>query len=96
MPSTPPRAPTAIARFSGKPAAVVGISVGAIGTATAQQHLRNVLAYLNMHVLGQPEVFLQYKDGLFGPDGQIANADSRKFLQGFIGQFLGLIGHLKR
>lgn len=41
--------------FAGKPAAVVGISVGAIGTATAQQHLRNVLAYLNMHVLGQPK-----------------------------------------
>ncbi len=74
----------------------MGISVGAIGTATAQQHLRNVLAYLDMQVLGQPEVFLQYKDGLFGPDDQIANADSRKFLQGFIDQFLGLIGHLKR
>ncbi|AZR31529.1 NADPH-dependent FMN reductase [Xanthomonas vasicola] len=82
--------------FSGKPAAVVGISVGAIGTATAQQHLRNVLAYLNMHVLGQPEVFLQYKDGLFGADDQIVNADSRKFLQGFIDQFLDLIRHLKR
>ncbi|CAD0356857.1 NADPH-dependent FMN reductase [Xanthomonas hortorum] len=82
--------------FSGKPAAVVGISVGAIGTATAQQHLRNVLSYLNMHVLGQPEVFLQYKEGLFGADDQIANADSRAFLQGFIDSFLGLIEQLKR
>ncbi|MFC7521618.1 NADPH-dependent FMN reductase [Xanthomonas populi] len=81
--------------FSGKPAAVVGISVGAIGTATAQQHLRNVLSYLNMHVLGQPEVFLQYKEGLFGEDDQIANADSRAFLQGFIDTFLRLIEHRK-
>ncbi|WOB48841.1 NAD(P)H-dependent oxidoreductase [Xanthomonas hydrangeae] len=82
--------------FSGKPAAVVGISVGAIGTATAQQHLRNVLSYLNMHVLGQPEVFLQYKEGLFGDDDQIANADSRKFLQGFVDAFLGLIEQRQR
>ncbi|AOD14477.1 NADPH-dependent FMN reductase [Xanthomonas fragariae] len=82
--------------FSGKPAAVVGISVGAIGTATAQQHLRNVLSYLNMHVLGQPEVFLQYNEGLFGADDQIVNADSRAFLQGFVDRFLGLIEHLKR
>uniref|UniRef100_UPI003CCEC27E NADPH-dependent FMN reductase n=1 Tax=Xanthomonas fragariae TaxID=48664 RepID=UPI003CCEC27E len=63
---------------------------------TAQQHLRNVLSYLNMHVLGQPEVFLQYNEGLFGADDQIVNADSRAFLQGFVDRFLGLIEHLKR
>jgi chromate reductase len=45
--------------WAGKPAAVIGISVGAIGTALAQQHLRNVLAYLDMPTLGQPEMFLQ-------------------------------------
>ncbi len=79
--------------FAGKPAAVLGVSVGAIGTAVAQQHLRNVLAYLDMHVLGQPEVFLQYKEGLFGADGSVANADSRKFLQGFVDRFLAWIAH---
>ena len=52
--------------WGGKPAGVIGISVGAIGTAMAQQHLRNVLAYLDVPVLGQPEVFLQAKEGLFG------------------------------
>lgn len=50
--------------FAGKPAAIAGISVGAIGTALAQQHLRGVLAYLDMHVLGQPEIYLQYKGWL--------------------------------
>lgn len=74
--------------FAGKPAAVAGISVGAIGTSLAQQHLRNVLAYLDMPVLGQPEVFLQYKDGFFDADGAIADADTRKFLQGFVDAFL--------
>ena len=38
--------------WDGKPAAVIGMSVGAIGTALAQQHLRNVLAYMNMPTLG--------------------------------------------
>ena len=60
--------------WAGKPAGVIGISVGAIGTALAQQHLRNILAYLDMPTLGQPEVFLQVKDGLFEPDGSIGAA----------------------
>ncbi|HEY8856491.1 MAG TPA: NAD(P)H-dependent oxidoreductase, partial [Rugosibacter sp.] len=51
--------------WAGKPAGVLGISVGAIGTALAQQHLRNILAYLNVPTLGQPEVFIQAKEGLF-------------------------------
>ena len=42
--------------WSGKPDGVVGISIGQIGTAIAQQHMRNVLAYLHMPTLGQPEV----------------------------------------
>ena len=47
--------------WEGKPAGIVGISIGVIGTAMAQQHLRNVLAFLNMPTLGQPEVFIQAK-----------------------------------
>ena len=51
--------------WAGKPAGVLGVSVGAIGTAVAQQHLRNVLAYLDVPTLGQPEAFIQAKEGLF-------------------------------
>ena len=40
--------------WAGKPAGVIGVSVGAIGTALAQQHLRNILAYLDVPTLGQP------------------------------------------
>jgi chromate reductase len=67
----------------GKPAGVIGVSIGAIGTALAQQHLRNTLAYLDMPTLGQPEAFVHAKDGLFNPDGTIGEG-SRKFLQGFV------------
>lgn len=69
--------------WAGKPAGVLGISVGAPGTSMAQQHLRNILAYLDMPTLGQPEVFLQMKDGLFTADGSIGEG-SRAFLQGWM------------
>jgi len=72
--------------WAGKPAGVIGVSVGAIGTSMAQQHLRNVLAYLDMPVLGQPEAFIQAKDGLFASDGSIGDA-SKDFLQGWTNRF---------
>src|SRR5690349_2130173 len=73
--------------WAGKPAAVIGISVGAIGTALAQQHLRNVLAYLDMPTLGQPEMFIQNKPGLFAADGSIGPDDTKQFLQKFLERF---------
>lgn len=77
--------------FAGKPAAVLGISIGAIGTALAQQHLRNTLAYLDMPTLGQPEVFLQMKDGLLDEDGNIGNDGTRKFLQDFVDRYVAWV-----
>ena len=72
--------------WAGKPAGVIGVSIGAIGTALAQQHLRNVLAYLNMPTLAQPEAFIQAKEGLFDADGSVG-AGSRDFLQGWMKQY---------
>ena len=72
--------------WAGKPAGVLGVSVGATGTSMAQQHLRNVLAYLDVPTLGQPEVFLQTKDGLFDEAGNIGAA-SKKFLQGWMDRY---------
>jgi chromate reductase len=76
--------------WQGKPAGVIGISPGAIGTAVAQQHLRTMLAYLDMPTLGQPEVFLQMKDGLFDEAGNIGAA-SRGFLQGWMDRYVAWV-----
>lgn len=76
--------------WGGKPAGVIGVSVGAIGTAMAQQHLRNILAYLNVPTLGQPEAFIQAKDGLFDKDGGIGE-DSKKFLQGWMDLYVAWV-----
>jgi chromate reductase len=72
--------------WTGKPAGVIGVSVGAIGTALAQQHLRNILAYLDMPTLGQPEAFIQAKEGLFDEAGNIG-AGSRQFLQNWMDRY---------
>lgn len=76
--------------FAGKAAGVIGISIGAIGTALAQQHLRNTLAYLDVATLGQPEAFLQAKEGFFDEAGSIG-AGSREFLQGWMDKYAAFI-----
>jgi chromate reductase len=76
--------------WAGKPAGVIGVSGGAIGTALAQQHLRNILAYLDMPTLGQPEAFIQQKDGLYDASGDFGEA-SRGFLQGWMDHYAGWV-----
>jgi chromate reductase len=82
--------------FAGKPAAVIGASIGSTGTALAQQHLRNVLAYLDMPVLAQPEVFIHFKEDLVGEDGSIGNDGTRKFLQGFVDNYVAWVRRFVR
>ncbi|WP_283743474.1 NAD(P)H-dependent oxidoreductase [Sideroxydans sp. CL21] len=74
----------------GKPAGILGVSPDTTGTAMAQQHLRNVLATLDMPTLGQPEVFIQAKTGLFDEEGNIG-ADSRIFLQSWMDRYVAWV-----
>jgi chromate reductase len=76
--------------WAGKPAGVLGVSIGPIGTSLAQQHLRNVLSYLDVPTLGQPEVFLQAKDELFDGAGEIGPA-SRNFLQNWMDRYVAWV-----
>ena len=75
--------------FAGKPAGIIGVSVGAIGSACAQQHLRTVLAYLDMPTLGQPEAFLK-ADSALGKDGSLADG-SRDFVQTWLGAYIAWV-----
>jgi chromate reductase len=77
--------------FAGKPGALLGASPGSPGTSMAQQHLRNVLAYLDVPTLAQPEVFIHFKEGMIDSEGKIENAGTQKFLQGFVGQYVAWI-----
>jgi chromate reductase len=77
--------------WAGKPAGVIGASIGSTGTAMAQQHLRNVLAYLDVPTLGQPEAFVQVKEGYFDANGAIASDGSRKFIQGWVDRYVAWV-----
>ena len=76
--------------WNGKPAGVMGASVGPMGTAMAQQHLRNILACLNMPTLGQPEAFIHNKEGLYDAAGAIGEA-SQKFLQSWVDAYVAWV-----
>ncbi|MEI7292642.1 NAD(P)H-dependent oxidoreductase [Paraburkholderia tropica] len=73
--------------WTGKPGAVLGTSPGAIGTALSQAHLRNVLAYLDVATLGQPEMFIKHDASRINEKGEIVNDNTRKFLQAFVDRY---------
>ena len=56
----------------------------------AQQHLRNILAYLDVRTLGQPEAFIQAKEGLFDEAGDIGS-ESRVFLQTWMDRYVAWV-----
>ncbi|CAH1211989.1 2-hydroxy-1,4-benzoquinone reductase [Candidatus Nitrotoga sp. BS] len=76
--------------WAGKPTGILGASPGAHGTAMAQQHLRNVLSHLNAPTLGQPEAFVQVKDGLFDEVGDIGSA-SKQFFQNWMDHYVAWV-----
>ena len=59
--------------FDGKPVAIMGASVGMLGTARAQYHLRQCCVFLNMYPLNQPEVMVPFAQDKIDPNGQITD-----------------------
>ena len=78
--------------WAGKPAAITGTSGGAISTAVAQQHLRQVLGSgIGMHVLGG-EAYITFKPELIDAQANVIDDSVRKFLKTFINHFAGFAG----
>lgn len=73
--------------WDGKPAAVIGTSTGAIATALAQHHLRQVLSFLNMATMAQPEAYVRYHEGLFNAEGEIVEERTKQHLQNWVTAF---------
>jgi len=79
--------------WSGKPAAITGTSPGALGTAVAHRHLRQILSALGALVMGG-EAYITFKPGLLDDGGEIPDQGVRAFLQNFIDQFAALLVRL--
>ena len=79
--------------WGGKPLAIIGTSPGGVGTACAQQHLRDILGNQGALVLGG-QMFITWKEGLVDDTGTVTVEATRQFLQAFMDKFAGLVGKL--
>lgn len=73
--------------WSGKPAGVISVSIGAIGGFGANHHLRQSLVFLNVPTLPQPEAYIGNAGDLFDDAGQLTNNDTAEFLKKFLSAF---------
>jgi chromate reductase len=64
--------------FDGKPVAIMGASIGMLGTARAQYHLRQSLVFLNMYPLNQPEVMVPFTQEKIDQNGQVTDQKTRE------------------
>jgi chromate reductase, NAD(P)H dehydrogenase (quinone) len=66
--------------WKGKPVAVMGASVGALGTARAQYHLRQCFVFLDMPVVNQPEVMISAAASKFDQAGNLTDATAKELI----------------
>ncbi len=78
--------------FDHIPAAVIGASVGQIGTAIGQQSLRGVLSFCNARQMTAPEAYIQYSPDVFSDDGEVTDDAMREFLRNYMSEFRTYMG----
>jgi chromate reductase len=69
------------------PAGVIGASIGAIGTALAQQSLRAVLSFCNARQMTSPEAYIQFSHDVFTDDGEVTNEATAAFLRNYMSEY---------
>src|SRR5690349_14848750 len=67
--------------WNGKPAAIMGASIGTIGTARAQYHLRQIMVFLNMFPVNQPEVMIGNAAERFDAQGNLTDETTKEFIR---------------
>jgi chromate reductase len=73
--------------FHHMPAAVIGASIGQIGTAVGQQSLRAVLSFCNARQMTAPEAYIHFRPGLFTDSGEVTEESTAAFLGDFMAEF---------
>lgn len=67
--------------WNGKPAAIMGASIGTIGTARAQYHLRQMMVFLNMFPINQPEVMIGSAAERFDEQGNLTDEPTKEYIR---------------
>ncbi len=81
--------------WTGKPAAIVSVSPGAIGGFGANHHLRQSLVFLDMPAMQQPEAYIGGAAKLFDEQGALVNDATREFITKFMQAFAQWIARLR-
>ena len=66
--------------FDGKPVAIMSASIGMLGGARAQYHLRQMFVFLNMHPVNGPEVMVTFAQDKFDADGRLVDENTKKYV----------------
>ena len=66
--------------WDGKPAAIMGASIGGIGTARMQYHLRQSMVFLNMFPVNQPEVMISNCTDKYDQQGNLTDEETKKYI----------------
>jgi chromate reductase len=80
--------------WAGKPGAIVGATLGAVGTAAAQSQLRSVAGAIGVALSVQPEIYLNYRDGLI-VEGEITDESFKGVLVDWSAKFADWIARFK-
>jgi chromate reductase len=67
--------------FEGKPIALMSASIGTLGGARAQYHLRQSFVFLNMYPLNRPEVMMPFAEDNVDADGNVINEQTKQRIQ---------------
>ena len=72
--------PYGTATWKGKKILVVGATMGNVGTALAQFHLKQIFSYLDARVLGQPEFYLSMAQDKFNDKGELTDPSTKEHI----------------
>ena len=67
--------------FNEKPVAIMSASVGMLGGARAQYHLRQIFVFLNMYPINGPEVIVTFAQDKFDANGELIDANTQMFVK---------------
>ena len=81
--------------WNNKPGAIVSVSPGAVSGFGANHHLRQVLTFLNVHAMAQPEAYIGSVMNLINEDGTIKE-DTVKFLQLIVDSYVAWFNQLTK